>query len=432
MSKINQHLIVISIDALNSIDFEYVKQLPTFQSFISNGSIVRQIDSVYPSVTYTCHTSIITGTYPDKHGIFANEIYNPENPEHQEWYWYEKDIKVPSLFDYAKQANLTTANVLWPVMAGGPIDYNCPEIWSVSDKSYFSLFWKYGTKSLIPILCKNIKSFKGNKQPYLDDFVEAVSTDIIIKKKPNLLCLHLIELDHERHVLGLKDQKTKDVLTRMDQRIQRIISATQKAGIYDQTTFVVLGDHGAKDFKYVIYLNTLFAENGFIEIDEQKNIQNWKVYANSCGGSVQIHIHKKCDEEERLAIEDYIGKLSVMPDTFAKKIYNQEELSRKFHLDGPFDFMIEAKEGYIFRNSIQDQWLKHRAAVPNCYIAEHGYEPNHKNLKTLLFAKGNKIKKGVQLESASIVDEGPTFARILGLQMEKVDGKVIDALLLNE
>jgi predicted AlkP superfamily pyrophosphatase or phosphodiesterase len=56
-----------------------------------------------------------------------------------------------------------------------------------------------------------------------------------------------------RHVAGLKDPISKDILQRMDQRIGRIIEATKAAGTYDHTTFVVLGDHGCTDFKILSF-----------------------------------------------------------------------------------------------------------------------------------------------------------------------------------
>jgi predicted AlkP superfamily pyrophosphatase or phosphodiesterase len=115
-STSKKHLIVLSVDALNKHDFDYINQLPNFKDFIENGAYVREVDSVYPSLTYTAHTSIITGTYPDKHGIFTNEIATPSVATKQPWFWFEKDIQVPTLFDYARKANLVTANVLWPVM----------------------------------------------------------------------------------------------------------------------------------------------------------------------------------------------------------------------------------------------------------------------------------------------------------------------------
>lgn len=425
----NQHLIIISLDALNAQDLEYLKELPNFKSFIEEGAYVKEVTSVYPTVTYTCHTSIITGTYPKKHGVFTNELIQPEQAANQEWFWYEKYIKVPTLFDYANKAKLITANVLWPVMAGAPIIYNCPEIWSVTGESYLSLYLKNASKRALPFIIKHKKESRGKQQPYLDNFVESVAIDMIIKKKPNLLCIHLIELDHERHVMGLHQQTINTVIKRLDERVGNIIKATKKAGIYDNTTFVLLGDHGCTDFSNVVYMNTMFAQEGFLTIDKNRQITSWSAYANSCGGSTHIYINKNCDKLLRQKITAYLDNLTVMPNTFIKKLYTKEEASEKYNLDGNFDFVIESKNGYVFRNSVTAEPIINRTEIKNCFVADHGQEPTHPDLKTLFFAKGSKIKRGAILDTACIVDEGPTFAKILGLEMENVDGRILTDIL---
>ncbi|PKM94126.1 MAG: alkaline phosphatase family protein [Firmicutes bacterium HGW-Firmicutes-1] len=425
----NQHLIIISLDALNMQDFEVIKTLPNFKSFLEEGSYVKEVRSVYPTVTYTCHTSIITGVYPGKHGIYANEKIQPERYKAQDWYWFEKDIKVPTLFDYTNKAGLISANVLWPVMAAAPITYNCPEIWSETGESYVSLYLKFASKNTLPIIAMNASKSKGKKQPFLDNFVEGVATQMILKKKPHLLCMHFIELDHERHVQGLHAPSIKTILERLDGRIGNIIEATKKAGTYENTTFILLGDHGCSEFNDVVYLNTYFEKEGFLSTDKNKDITSWNAYANSCGGSVQIHINKQCDEITRANISESIDKLAVMPNTFVKKLYSKKEVLEKHQLLGDFDFMIEPRDGFVFRNDIADTMIKNRTTIDNCFKSDHGQDPNHKDLKTLLFAKGNRIKRGVCLDSACIIDEGPTFARILGLKMENVDGRVLEEFI---
>lgn len=429
-ADLNQHLIVISLDALNAQDLAYLKELPNFKSFIDEGSYVKEVTSVYPTVTYTCHTSIITGAYPNKHGIFTNELMQPERAANQEWFWYEKYIKVPTLFDYANKAGMVTANVLWPVMAGAPITYNCPEIWSVTGESYLSLFLKNASKKALPFIIKHKKESRGKQQPYLDNFVEKIAIDMIVKKKPNLLCMHLIELDHERHVMGLHQQTINTIIRRLDERVGNIIEATKKAGIYDKTTFVLLGDHGCTDFSNVVYMNTLFEQEGFLTVDKNRQITSWSAYANSCGGSTHIHINKECDEVTNQKIAEFLDKLTVMPNTFIKKLYTKQEVVDKYSLQGDFDYVIEARNGYVFRNPVPSQPIINRAELNNCFVADHGQEPTHPDLKTILFAKGPKIKKGIVLDTACIVDEGPTFAKILGLEMENTDGHILTDMLI--
>ena len=60
----SKRLIVISLDALGSTDFEMFSQLPNFKKFIDHAAFCRQVRSVYPSLTYPAHTTIVTGRPP--------------------------------------------------------------------------------------------------------------------------------------------------------------------------------------------------------------------------------------------------------------------------------------------------------------------------------------------------------------------------------
>ena len=58
----------------------------------------------------------------------------------------------------------------------------------------------------------------------------------------------------------------------------------------------------------------------------------------------------------------------------------------------------------------------------------HGGQPwlDH---RTTFFACGPAFREGVEIEKACLVDEAPTMAKILGFEMEDVDGRSLDELL---
>lgn len=87
----SKRLIVISLDALGSTDFEMFSQLPNFKKFIDHAAFCRQVRSVYPSLTYPAHTTIVTGRtrnceqYSDSAGtliaglVLATEVYSGDD-----------------------------------------------------------------------------------------------------------------------------------------------------------------------------------------------------------------------------------------------------------------------------------------------------------------------------------------------------------------
>ena len=60
--------------------------------------------------------------------------------------------------------------------------------------------------------------------------------------------------------------------------------------------------------------------------------------------------------------------------------------------------------------------------------ATHGYMPDY-GPQPVFVAKGPDIKEGLVLNHGRVVDEAPTFAALLGLDMPQADGKPIKEIL---
>ena len=118
-----RHLIVISNDAMVYEDVEILSKLPNFSKYWDQMSRVNRVRSIYPSVTYPCHCTMMTGNYPDRHGVINNEqliMGEKSSP----WIHFRESVQSKTIFDYAKSAGMTTAAVFWPVTGGDPaIDY---------------------------------------------------------------------------------------------------------------------------------------------------------------------------------------------------------------------------------------------------------------------------------------------------------------------
>ena len=69
----DRHVIVVSVDAMVYEDIETLSKLSAFRNRWPQTARVNRVRSVYPTITYPCHTTMQTGLYPDKHGILNNE-----------------------------------------------------------------------------------------------------------------------------------------------------------------------------------------------------------------------------------------------------------------------------------------------------------------------------------------------------------------------
>lgn len=422
-----KHLIVISYDAFSEDQWEMASRLPNLSKLINNGAHSNKLKSVYPTLTYVVHTTIATGVYPDKHGIHHNNPLQPfVKEEEQSWFWFRNDIKVPTIYDAAREHNLSTAGILWPVSGKSSIKYNIPEIRAINNENQALKILKSGS----PLYCiemelKYGRVRKGIEQPYLDDFTTKCAIETIKRKKPNLLMMHMIDLDDTKHAYGTDSDEVMQVVTRMDKRLGDIMQAVDEAGIKDDTIYLVLGDHGQFNVRYKVHLNNLLQEKGLIYEDNGE--MKWRAYFQCGGGSAYLHI-KQGDEEAEQSALAVIGEY-MNDDSFGiEKIYARDELDH-FHVGQTTKYMLEAKRGYCFDESMDEPTIVDLDKQGIKY-ATHGYSPDKDDYRCNVVVSGDKVKNGYHIGDIEMVDIAPTMAKILGIDFNHCDGKPLDEIFI--
>lgn len=71
--------------------------------FVENGLTAPEgMKSVFPTFTYPCHQSMITGTNPATHKTFNNGIFDPIGEHLGAWHWFA-NTEVKTLWEAAKE-----------------------------------------------------------------------------------------------------------------------------------------------------------------------------------------------------------------------------------------------------------------------------------------------------------------------------------------
>jgi predicted AlkP superfamily pyrophosphatase or phosphodiesterase len=377
----------------------------------------------------------VTGKYPCRHGVINNTLLQPGRPS-PDWHWFRSSIKGTTLYDEAKKANMTTAALLWPVTGKADIDYNMPEIFanrrwqnqilvsllSGSPMYQLDLNQRFG----------HIR--KGLDQPELDDFVLESTVYTIKTKKPNLVMVHFTDLDTQRHYHGFSSKEAVAAINRHNERLGKIILALKEAGISKNSTIVVLGDHSALDEGQAVNPNVLFHQHQLISTNPNGKVTDWRAYCKSCDGSAYIYLKNRNDSAVRETVEGLLHLLLADPDSGIEAVLTGEQAAAK-GADPGCAFMIEAREGYYFLEDLTGEYIKtiteNDIRNDKKYtFATHGYSPEKENYSTILMAAGKGIRR-TTLSSMRLIDEGPTFARLLGVSLGETDGKIIEDILNN-
>lgn len=427
----NKYVIVISFDAVSEEDLEFLSKQPNFSKLIKNGALIKNVESVYPSLTYPAHATIVTGKYPKNHGVINNTVLDFKN-DNPNWYWYRKYIKGDTIFDLAEKSGMKTCSILWPVTARSKITYNMPEIFCT--KRYDNQILKSALAGSKIYQVNMNKKFgylrQGMEEPYLDNFATEVAKKTIRELKPNLILLHLIDSDSQKHKYGIENKEVIESLKRHDERLGEIIESLKLAGIYEDSTIIALGDHSQINVNNVIKLNSILMKNDLINVNGNK-IKSYKAIAKSCDGSSYIYLKNKNDVETRKKVRDILNELKNKYSNVIEEVYNNEEI-KNLGADINASFMIEAKRGYYFIDDFLGEAIEvidESSKIKHKLRASHGYLPSRDNYKTFFIAYGKTIKKGVVLEKGKLINHGPTIAKILEIDLRDCDGIVEERIL---
>ncbi len=434
MSGKKRKAVVFSCDAMVYEDIEYlVSKGGRFADLIARGALVERTRTIYPSVTYPCHTSMSTGCYPARHGVTNNSEFRPGQLKNVPWNWFADAIKCPDIFTAAKRAGLTTACVFWPVTGNHKyIDYNLPEYWPQSESdTNEACFLRAGTTADVWEKC--VKPFIGGikirSHPGTDEFLIKVACEMIRQYRPDLLMIHTGDLDSFRHRSGLFNDLVRSSCDDTERWLFDLIDAAKEAGVYDDTDFFLTSDHGQLEIVRNVKPNVVFADHGLIEKNPDGTLKSWKAYCHSTGLSAQIALRDPADEETWRKTYDLLKFMRDEGVYGISRVYTAEEAAKEEHLAGDFSFVIEG-DGYT---SFAEDW--NRPMVKQLDLtdyrfgrATHGHNPD-KGPQPFFFGFGPGIAEGVRIDRRPTVDEAPTYAAVLGIEMPGTDGSPVREML---
>ena len=412
------NLFVMSVDALFTDNLPDVEKLPGFSQVLSRAAIYENVYCVYPTLTYVCHATIMSGCWPGRHGVPHNQILDPAI-EDRNWYWDYASLKVPTVFDWAKRAGLSTASTGWPVTAGSAaIDCNVPEVWTVDPEAQEpgekqdEIYARGCSPMGYELFRRHRGLLANNHTPELDEFDTACNEDILREMRPNVMFTHQAHLDHARHAHGVLAPEVQDALRAHDGWLCRCIQAMKDAGTYDDTVFVILGDHGHLRIDYKLSPNVLLAKAGLLDVDENGRVSGWRAYMQSSGVSGQLFVR---DAGVLDAAEAALRPL--VEQDLIQDVFTHDEVLEKFHTDGAFALMVEAAPNYGIGGDCTGELVTPAGSADYKYaVSTHGHLPYRGDKPPFVIA-GPGIEPG-RFAGARLVDEAPTMMAAAGIPFD--------------
>ena len=420
-----QPVLLISIDGLRPADVLDAQQrglhLPNLQAFLKQGSYAHDVRGVLPTLTYPSHTTLITGVSPNLHGIGSNLTFDPTNKNQQGWDWYASDIHVPTLWDAAHAAGLSTANVHWPVSVGAQVDWNLPQIWRTGLPDDRKLLAALSTPGLLPSLEKDLG-------PYADGIDESLAGDqnrtrfaihLLETRKPQFMTAYVTALDTEQHATGPDTPTSRKTLEGIDVLIGDLVAAAQR--VHPDGIVAIVSDHGFAPVRQDINFYSPFIKAGLVTVKDGA-ITDWQAAVWNDGGSAAIVLKDPNDTAVKAKVAALLKKLQDDPRYEIDHVLDHDQLVAQGGT-GLASWFVLLKIGYEL-GVTSDAPLP----APGHFLGMHGYDPATPEMRSTFLIEGPGIPAGKNLGSIDMRDIAPTLAKLMGASLPQAQGRALPSL----
>ena len=376
-----KHVILITIDGFRP-DFYLDSKwhTPNLKQLMQQGFYAKGVNSVFPSMTYPSHTTIVTGVQPAKHGVYYNSMFEPDTIKGK-IYWNDSSIHVPTVWQAVRNNGGKVAALFWPVSAGAPADYLIPDNGNLGETNRIAFTKPPG---FIDELKKNVFNDTGKINYGIDHNVAQIAAYVIQQAAPELMTIHFFSADHYQHMQGRDGDLVEKAISDADSSVGIVLKAIEQKGIADNTLLIITGDHGFETVTTSVNPNVWLKQAGLIT-----DLQNgdWKARFFSVGGSSYLYLKNRDDKATLDKVNEILRNL---PDSARQylRIISRQKLD-EIGGNPEVEFAISGLNGASLGNADEGDAIKATKTG-----GTHGYFPDTKNIRTGFIAYGKMVNKG--------------------------------------
>lgn len=377
-AQTKNYTILISFDGFR---WDYANRgfTPNLEFIKNNGVHALSLKPCFPSKTFPNHFSIVTGMYPQNHGIIANNFLDPVTGElykvgdttsvrNPKWY------KGEAIWETAKRQGIITASYFWP---GSEVDleYRRPTYYEKYDHN-------------------------RNYTERINGILNWLN--LPINNRPKFITLYFDATDTYGHRYGTNSVELNNSILSLDSLIGKLFNGLREINLYDSTNVIIVSDHGMIDI----------SNERIINIDEI--LYEHKPKLIDFGPVMYV-----LPEENE--IDNIYKKLKSTENHF--KVYKRNEIPEYFHFSkNPCisDIVLIAEPGWSLMTSKDVSRYQNMNSGGN-----HGYDNNTVDMHGIFFAIGPDFKQGYTSGTIENIDIYPLLAKILRIfPNNNIDGKL--------
>jgi predicted AlkP superfamily pyrophosphatase or phosphodiesterase len=222
--------ILISLDGFRA-DFFNRKITPALNAFIASGVSPKYMLPSFPSVTFPNHFTLVTGLYPESHGVVSNQFWDPE---FQEEFWYTnvsvsmqpKWWNAEPLWVTAEHQGVRSAIHMWPGS-----EAHIPDV----EPTYMD---KYNGTEALPRKVDSI--LRWLDMPGDDDAAADVHEDL----RPQFIAAYVPNVDADGHLYGPNSTEIRATIADVDSMLTMLVEGLLARNLTEIVNMVIVSDHG--------------------------------------------------------------------------------------------------------------------------------------------------------------------------------------------
>jgi predicted AlkP superfamily pyrophosphatase or phosphodiesterase len=388
------HIVLISLDGFRA-DYLDTRDVPNIRRIMRRGARAKALIPVFPSLTFPNHYSLVTGLYPEHHGIVGNSFYDPARRQ-----------------TYALGDRKTVTDGTW---------YRSEPIWVTAETQGMvaaCFFWP-GSEAAIKGVRPTESRIYDAKIPTADR-VKTVLDWLRLpdERRPHLITLYFSDVDSASHGGTLDSPRVAEALRTVDGAMGLLADGIDALSIRDRVYLIITSDHGMVETtaKQGIRLDTL--------VDDMDQIEH------AFGGPV-ASIHVKANHGATRSNTDRTALAKELRDQINGRLqrgraYLRRDIPERHHYRADprvGDVVVIMDEAWSIVvaprvvETVKELVLRDRRGA-------HGWDPAFPSMHAIFVAMGPGIRAGATINPVDNVDVYPFMTELLGLRAPAgIDGK---------
>ena len=363
-------VILVSMDGVRH-DYPDREPLPGFTRMAKDGARAEALMPVFPSITFPAHTTLATGTHPDRHGIVNNQFVTPGGEELR-YGTTGSALAAEPLWVAAERQGVRAATFFWPISEAR---------WQGVAPSYARV-------------------------PFDDEVPESAKVEQILAwldlpdgQRPGLIVSWWHGADGSGHQYGPDSAEVREELRAQDAELARLIAGIDARGRWSETTLLVVSDHGMLAPGGALDANDLLEAAGVA--GRAVNASALALIRLEAGGDAVSAARKLAQAEPRLRA---FARAELPP---ALRIAHENAGDVVLLAEPPLAF-LDAWTQFDFWRRASPLW--------GGEVGVHGYEPEKSpEMRAIFFALGRGVPPGARLGRVRALDVAATVSRLLGI-----------------